>query len=867
MAARSLYRHTQLAVTLLTIGALLAGSAAAGSASGPANFHYRYFKDSLPLSLEVERIAVYEEGQESRDGFGQDFALFGLSNADLKNHSWKDWATLSVPAHQQNENAVLGLVANLAANADVDFVSPIFRNELGPVIVTRDLLIGFHEKTPVERRRQIVQELAPGAILDEDFAGNPGLFRVRTETRDGLVVLELANLLADLDEVEFAEPDFIFTGKTDLTPTDPEYPNLWGLNNTGQAGGTVDQDMDAPEAWDISTGSSSVTVTVLDLGIQFDHPDLNLLFGADFTGRGTGGQPFTACDNHGTVISSCIVGRINNGIGVVGIAPNCRVRSAKIGESADCAGPDFSGSATALTSAIGWARSNGSRVTNSSFRFGNSSSVASAYQNTRNQGLVHFASSGNDGASTLPFPAQLTQVQAVGAVDRNGLRASFSTTGTGLDLVAPGVAIVCTDRTGAAGDAPGDYTTTQGTSLSCPYAAGVAALVRSVNPALTPAQVEATLQNTAVDRGAAGYDTTFGFGFVNARAALISAGGLTIPGPFNLVSPNDGLTGQPLAQTFSWSAASGATSYTLVIDDEPDFLVPEVTITGITTTSRTLGLTALETNRLYYWRVLALNPAGEREAGPGLRSYTTLIDCDEDGIHDPTAIATSAVPDCNENGIPDDCDLVGLYRSPTRDYSPLEVGTTHQFIIPAVQAATGSVSFSGRGNGDISDAIESVEIRVNGVSVGALFDSAGLQDCLPAGSADIHSISAATFNAAITPGQNAVIDLVPSVFISATQCAPPTWISLQVSYLTAARSLDADMDGIPDECETVILVGDLNCDGVVNFDDISPFVVALVGQAAYEAQYPTCFFVAADANQDGVVNFGDIDGFITLLIG
>jgi hypothetical protein len=104
----------------------------------------------------------------------------------------------------------------------------------------------------------------------------------------------------------------------------------------------------------------------------------------------------------------------------------------------------------------------------------------------------------------------------------NGSLASFSTHGSGLFISAPGEGIRTTDRTGSAGYGSGNTTTIDGTSFASPYAAGVAGLVLSVDPSLSPDELEDVLSSTAVDYGSNGYDTNFGHGFINAQAALES---------------------------------------------------------------------------------------------------------------------------------------------------------------------------------------------------------------------------------------------------------------------------------------------------------------------------------------------------------
>src|SRR5262249_19621189 len=134
-----------------------------------------------------------------------------------------------------------------------------------------------------------------------------------------------------------------------------------------------------------------------------------------------------------------------------------------------------------------------------------SSAIASAYSSTRDAGIVHFAAAGNDASTTITYPANLPSVNSVAALNRNGNLASFSNHGAGLDFSAPGQAIYSTDRTGMNGWVAGDYVTVDGTSFASPYAAGVAALILSVNATLTAPQVEQLMQISCVDRGAAGY--------------------------------------------------------------------------------------------------------------------------------------------------------------------------------------------------------------------------------------------------------------------------------------------------------------------------------------------------------------------------
>jgi len=139
--------------------------------------------------------------------------------------------------------------------------------------------------------------------------------------------------------------------------------------------------------------------------------------------------------------------------------------------------------------------------------------------------MVHFASAGNDSDTNINYPSSLASVNSIAAVNDDGNLASFSDSGTGLAFTAPGDDIWTTDRTGSDGGSNSDYALVDGTSFASPYAAGVAALVLSVDDLLGAAEVEQIMQDTARDLGAPGYDTTFGWGLVNANQALLGTVG------------------------------------------------------------------------------------------------------------------------------------------------------------------------------------------------------------------------------------------------------------------------------------------------------------------------------------------------------
>lgn len=517
-------------LTCLTSGIALAHD-------GGSTYYYSYFKEALPVTLDRSQVAVLETSAVARKSgvpLAASLSAIGIAPEDLEQMAIGGWVRALTPAVVQTDMDVENLVATLAETSDAAFVSPVFRDARGdPLLITSDLLIGFADTVSAREAEALLADLIRGEIEDRNYANMPGVYRMKVDSRNGFEVLELANSLATLPEVRFAESDMIMTARRMLTPNDPYFSLLWGLHNTGQSGGTPDMDVDAPEAWDISTGDSSIKVVILDDGVEQDHPDINQLSGWDFTGQGTGGGPGNQCDNHGTAVAGCVSAIINNSTGVVGVAPDCKVMSARYTISNIGSPCPNSGiyQVSWLVSALDWAQTNGARVTNNSNSIGYSSSVNNKYQTTRAAGLVHFAASGNEGTQSLGYPASSQYVNAVGALDRNGERADFSNYENGLAFTAPGEEIRTTDRTGSDGYASGDYTWTQGTSFSSPYAAGVAALVLSVDDSLEAAQVEELMQETCVDRGGSGYDMYYGWGFVNAEGALapIATGACCLP--------------------------------------------------------------------------------------------------------------------------------------------------------------------------------------------------------------------------------------------------------------------------------------------------------------------------------------------------
>ncbi len=398
---------------------------------------------------------------------------------------------------------------------DVGYSTPAYRDDLGGLMYpTSKIFLALTAQATAAD----VARLIPGEVLLADAWGINNLFLVETHLTDGVAVLNLAAEISTHSIVRYCHPDMVMSGRTNLTPNDALFNSQWHLRNVA----SPNFDTQADLAWDQTTGSNEVLAVVIDNGVQDNHPDLPLSLGATFTGQVGNGTPTGINDNHGTFVAGCIGATLNNTIGLCGIAPGVRVGSAKPHQMVNANG--FNVQVSWFVAALDWARNQGARVTCNSNNYGTAmAAITDIYTSTYADGMVHFAAVGNSGASVIGFPASAPNINAVMAIASNGVRSPFSQFGVGTDFAAPGTGIWTTDRTGSAGSSATDYVSVNGTSFATPLAAGVCALALSANPLLTPTQLEILMQATAFDRGTAGYDTTYGYGLVNADAAVDAA--------------------------------------------------------------------------------------------------------------------------------------------------------------------------------------------------------------------------------------------------------------------------------------------------------------------------------------------------------
>ena len=431
------------------------------------------------------------------------------------------------------------------------FADSLFAQAAGPArFVAGEIVVKFRPGAAAAAKAD-AHRIAGGRMVAEIARTNVQLVAVASGGETGAITRYQRN-----PNVLYAEPNFIrrfpsvsaHTPGTEIVPGDHYFGEQWALHNTGQEFyciipgfcfyiGRPDADIDAPEAWAITTGlSTSIKVAIIDSGVDYTHPDLaaNYAGGADFT---TGDNDPMDDHGHGTHVAGTIAALMNNLTGdpaaeegVAGVAPNALILAYKAC-FADGTCSDF-----AIEQGLARAIVDGAKVINMSLGAPDASqSLSDAVQDAWNAGIVVVAAAGNNGTTAPFYPAALANVVAVGAFDEDHRRAPFSNYGTWVDISAPGNVIFSTyPMIGCAGEGPpgevGCYTWNSGTSMASPHVAGAAALILSRSDVATNAQAVDILLSSADPQGvdAVRLDSWTIHGGLNLHNAL-SLGSLNVP--------------------------------------------------------------------------------------------------------------------------------------------------------------------------------------------------------------------------------------------------------------------------------------------------------------------------------------------------
>lgn len=390
---------------------------------------------------------------------------------------------------------------------------------------------------PAPVRRTAAEPYVPGEWIVEIDPGHPvqpvhnrwadAGVRVTERLADNYYLVVADDTLTD-DEIEqrlLAMPEVVSIGRNQrvypvavaVTPNDEYYFRQWGLPL-----------ISAPYAWSVTTGSRDVVVAVLDTGLRDDHPDIDrsaVLAGRNFVSdQSASNYRDTVRDmSHGTMVAGIIGARTNNGTGVAGLNWSVSLMPVRVLSSSG------GGSVAGVGQGIRWAVDNGADVINMSLAWDSNPAdpgerfVIEQIEYAISRGVTLVAGAGNDNGR-ITMPAAHPDVIAVGAVDRNKQRAWYSNYGPQLDLVAPGGSQTsATYRDGVLSTDVVDgtlyYSYQQGTSFASPHVAGVVALMYA-NGITDPHEIREILTDTAEDLGPRGFDQHYGYGLVNAYAAV-----------------------------------------------------------------------------------------------------------------------------------------------------------------------------------------------------------------------------------------------------------------------------------------------------------------------------------------------------------
>ncbi|MCX5788045.1 MAG: S8 family serine peptidase [Elusimicrobia bacterium] len=520
----------------------------------------------------------------------------------------------------------------------------------GAEVAAEEALVRFDEKVD-EASRTVALERA--GLRSHHRIGKSRWHLVRM--RSGMKVADGLAVLKSLPGVVESAPNHLLHPLT--IPNDPLVAQQWYLSHTSAFAG-----------WSHETGASnSVVIAVIDEGIQADHEDLAdkrlTAYDQDCSAGACIAETETPCGSHGTLVAGVAAAATNNSAGIAGTSWGAKLVSLRIFSGTDCSGGGTDAdviaaldyAATTLTAA-----SLGPVVVNMSIGGSNACSPAmqDAVTAAVTAGVTLVAAAGNEqqtacisggGSQDVEEPASCSGVIPVGATDLNDTVTAYSCQGPTLaqnGLVAPG-------GSNAPGggiettDLGGGYTTISGggTSLSCALVSGLAALVLSANPSLTPAQVQTTLRNSASNIGAAA--DAGGAGLANVYSALnltlngtaaTDLGNLTPSYPANgaYVDVQPNLTWLGPSPTTVSGLPAGALYYLQVSNNDPAFASGNLVLTASIppviagpSILRVVGAytpsVTLVNNATYYWRV-ALTDAQSETLGPWSRTFSFVTD-------------------------------------------------------------------------------------------------------------------------------------------------------------------------------------------------------------------------------------------------
>lgn len=375
-----------------------------------------------------------------------------------------------------------------------DTGGPSLDGEEGKTYVAGELIVTYEEDTTGAAEDAVVEGVA--GEVEEDIEGLDAEVVALPEIKGAAPGEAREDALRrardELEKTPGVEAvDFNYVRELSVYPNDPRFRYQWGFKKPG-----------FQTAWNRVKGFG-IKAAVVDSGIAGSHPDLRSRIAAqrDFVGVTEDG---VAEDNvgHGTHVAGTVAAATNNGAGVAGGCPGCKLLVAKVGDDMLQDGD--------IAEGITWSADNGARVINLSLGGPQDSTVLrTAVDYAYGKGAVVVAAAGNENTSLPSYPAAYPNVIAVSATNRFDRRAFFSNFGTYVDVAAPGVDIQST--------VPGGYDTFSGTSMASPHVSALAGLLAAQG--LGKVEIRRRILRTATDLGPDGPDPLYGYGRINAELA------------------------------------------------------------------------------------------------------------------------------------------------------------------------------------------------------------------------------------------------------------------------------------------------------------------------------------------------------------